>query len=135
MEEFKQTCGRILGSLPFSYEWRWDDDLKVVRVSFDEGRAGDVWQTLKTEFDQEWDFLSIVEARKSIGSYLTSAAGVFPGQTVFTLEGSSGEILFALWWPWGEEEKTSLRIGVFCPDGETVGRDQLEERLTTWFAV
>lgn len=135
MEEFKQTCGRILGSLPFSYEWHWDDALQVVRVSFDDGRAHEVWQTLKAEFDQEWDFFSIAEARQSLGNYLASAAGIFPGQTVFTLEGQSGDILFALWWPWGEEDKTSLRVGVFCRDGENVHTDDLEKCLTTWFAV
>jgi len=135
MEEFKTPCGRILGSLPFSYQWRWDHALHVVAVSFEEARAADVWQALKMEFDGEWDFLTIMEARESLSSYLRSAAGVFPGQTVFTLEGESGLVLFALWWPWGEEDKTSLRIGIFSPNGQGVDPTELEKCLTTWFAV
>lgn len=135
MEEFKATCGRILGSLPFSYEWEWDDALNVALVSFEGARADAVWRVLKSEFSQEWDFLNIVEAAESLSGYLKSAAGIFPGQSVLTSEGESGHVLFALWWPWGDGDKVSLRIGVFALDGEPLDREMVRDRLRQWFAV
>jgi hypothetical protein len=44
-------------------------------------------------------------------------------------------MLFAAWWPWGNEAYISLRIGLRPADESPLGKEEIEKNLSDWFAI
>ncbi|MBW2107922.1 MAG: hypothetical protein JRI36_04535 [Deltaproteobacteria bacterium] len=135
MEDLRKACGEILRSLPLGYRWRWDDEHHVALVTVERDRLDPVLGALSEHFDREWDFSTIDEAPEAVAGFFRSSLGLFPGQKAFTLENHNGITLFAVWWPWADEQKISLRIGMFATSGQRSDPSELQDCLMRWFAI
>ena len=134
LENLKKICGEVFGSLPLIYQWQWDDTLHVARITFGKEHSEPVLTTLSTQFQDEWDFTTIDQAPPSIVGFFNASFGLFPGQKAFTSD-DEGITLFAVWWPWGDGDKISLRMGLFSSGADDLEKDAIQERLTRWFAI
>ena len=97
-------------------------------VVFDKCDMDVIYIPITQEFDNQWDFATIERSPSSFYTYFNRVFGVVPGQKVFTSTNASGTILFAVWWPWGDGNKISLRVGLYDTDRDT-GRDLLKSAL------
>jgi hypothetical protein len=134
LESLEKICGKVFGSLPLLYQWQWDEDLHAARITFGEEHAQPVLTTLSTQFHHEWDFSTIEQASPAIAGHFNAAFGLFPGQKAFTHD-SGGITLFAVWWPWGDGDKISLRVGVFYSESSDVDKAEIQKHLIRWFAI
>lgn len=135
MGKFEELCGKVLRSLPLTCRWFWDEDYDVARTTFSKALVAPVLNALSSHFDNEWDFTTINNASRPVADFFRSSLGLFPGQRAFTVDHGSGLTLFALWWPWGDGAKVSLRIGVFADDGSDMDASWVQEHLMRWFAI
>ncbi len=135
MEQFKKICGQVLIEVSLAYRWQWDENLNVALVSFDKEREEAVLSALSTGFDQDWDFSTIAGAPEPISEFFGTSFGLFPGQKVFSCDNGSGLILLALWWPWGNGDKISLRIGMLSSGEEAADKSEIRDALMQWFAI
>ena len=135
LDQYEKICGQIFRQVSLLPLWRWDNEHGVALVTLDESKEGDVLGALVSAFDDEWDMVSIEEAPSDFWDFYASSFGiVFPGQKVFTVE-REAFILFALWWPWGDSKKFSLRIGLLAKKTSPDSAEMIEQRLRMWFAI
>ena len=137
IKKFEAICSLIIRNIPsdYTWKWKWDEEFSTALIVFDQKDADAVFSTISSGFDRHWDFSTLEESEDHIKSFLNSAFGMVPGQRIFAAEDPSGEVLLAAWWPWGNGEKISLRIGIFSPEAEIVITDENKERLMKWFAI
>jgi hypothetical protein len=90
---------------------------------------------LAKEFDRQWDYNSINDPSSSFCTYVNSAFGVVPGQRVFTSSEIDGLMLFAAWWPWGDDSKVSLRIGLISSKEPAKSKELHKTHLRAWFSI
>ena len=133
LEKFKRICGQISLNLPASSKWKWDSEFNLASVVFDNDEADLIYFPLSDEFDQQWDYLTIDSSSQPITNYINSIFGLVPGQKIFTSTEESELILFAAWWPWGDESKISLRVGLLPIEKQTLDQNEIKKLLTDWF--
>jgi hypothetical protein len=132
-KKFSDICGKISLNVPPHCTWCWDEVFGTALVVFDRGDLDLVYIPMTLEFEARWDMASIDKAPSHFSSYFNKVFGVMPGQKIFTAEDKDGLILFAVWWPWGDGAKISLRVGLFSPADDKVARNQVKAFLTDWF--
>jgi hypothetical protein len=112
LEPFKEICRKICLNIPDSYTWKWDQKRKMAAVVLDEEDAEMVFYPLFKEFRHHWNFASIDEAAEAVNEYIHAEFGRMPGQVFFTSHMVCNLILGVAWWPWGNSDKVSMRVGI-----------------------
>ena len=67
---------------------------------------------VKLALQNEWTSTSIVRAPQQLRDVVERCGGVRQGQLVLSTGPINGLTVFGLWWPWGDAETTSLRVGL-----------------------
>ena len=109
---FKEICQKICLNIPESYQWQWDEGRKMGVVVLTEEDAELVFFPLFKEFQHHWNFSSQTSDAPSISEQINDRYGLMPGQVFFTSYPLCDLVLSVAWWPWGNENKVSMRIGL-----------------------
>jgi hypothetical protein len=112
LEPFKEICRKICLNIPASYSWTWDQKRKMAAVILKEEDAEMVFYPLFKEFRNHWNFSSINEAAEAVNNYIHTEYGLMPGQVFFTSHMVCNLVLGVAWWPWGNSDKVSMRVGL-----------------------
>jgi hypothetical protein len=132
-QKFSGICAKISLNVPPHSTWCWDEVFGTALVVFDRSDLDLMYIPLTLEFDAQWDMASIDRAPTHFSRYFNGVFGIMPGQKIFTAADGDGAILFAVWWPWGDGAKISLRVGLFSPAVDKAARHQIKALLTDWF--
>ena len=116
LEPFKEICRKICLNIPATYRWQWDQQRNMAVIILEEEDAEIVFYPLFKEFRNHWNFASIDEVSEAVNKYIHSEYGLMPGQVFFTSNKVSDTILGVAWWPWGNNEKVSMRVGLIPVD-------------------
>jgi hypothetical protein len=135
LQKFYGICVKISLNVPPHCTWCWDEVFGTALVVFDRSDLDLVYIPMTLEFDAQWDMDSIDRAPPHFASYFNSVFGIMPGQKIFTAANGDGLILFAVWWPWGDGAKISLRVGLFSPADVKLARHRVKALLTDWFRL
>ncbi len=133
-EKLNDISTRICMNIPSECQWCWDEMFNTALVVFDKCDMDVIYFPITQEFDAQWDFTTIGKAPPNFTAYFNRIFGIVPGQKIFTAAEATGTILFAVWWPWGDGIKISLRVGLF-EDDETSPPDHLRDLLCRWFHI
>jgi hypothetical protein len=112
LKPFQEICRKICLNIPVSYNWKWDTQRKMAAVILDDEDAEMVFYPLFKEFRNHWNFSSIGEATDAVNEYIHSEYGLMPGQVFFTSHTVHQIVLGVAWWPWGNDDKVSMRVGL-----------------------
>jgi hypothetical protein len=134
LEPFKKICSKICLNIPPSYSWTWDQNRKMAAVILKEEDAEMVFYPLFKEFRNHWNFTSINEAAKAVNEYIHAEYGLMPGQVFFTSHMVSRLVLGVAWWPWGNNEKVSMRVGLI-PIKTKLADDFCYQCLSRWLNI
>ena len=129
---FYNICREIKSVLPGSSVWKPDDRFNTVVAAFERSSSEIIFSALKTSFSQEWNKKTVRKAPNRIKSIAASTSGIERGQIVFTTDDLAGPVLFAAWWPWGDGENISLRIGV---SDSSLNEEDINNHLAEWFEL
>ncbi|MFZ5572794.1 MAG: hypothetical protein ACOZF0_20540 [Thermodesulfobacteriota bacterium] len=132
-DNIRSICHRLITVVPGPNPWRWDEEFNVARIVFRKSGADIVLSELKQIFEHCYDFSTIERASADVDRFINSIFGIIPGQMVFTSNTSDGLILFAAWWPWGNEMDISLRVGLYSAANPSKDKSGLEKLLNEWF--
>jgi hypothetical protein len=112
LDRFKEICRKICLNIPDSYRWHWDQQRNMAIIVLDEEDAEMVFYPLFKEFRNHWNFSSINEASEEVNNYIHTEYGLMPGQVFFTSYPVNNAVLGVAWWPWGDDDKVSMRVGL-----------------------
>src|SRR5262245_51757722 len=98
-----------------SSEWSWDPRFDCLTSAFDLADIQRARTALQTAVPVEWAPDTIGGAPDTV-SGLVKRYGLRSGQLLRSGDVVAGLQLFALWWPWGDGLKVSVRLGVAGPE-------------------
>jgi hypothetical protein len=118
-----ESLGRMKGSWP-TRGWSWDPRLSCVTSSFTTEQEPAARTATKMALQNEWNAQTIVRAPQQLRDVVERCGGVRQGQLVLSTGPINGLMVFGLWWPWGDGETTSLRVGLadVDPNREPYGK-------------
>lgn len=110
-----ESLGRMKASWP-TRGWSWDPRLSCVTSSFTTEQEPQARTAVKIALQNEWSATSIARAPAQLRDVVERCGGVRQGQLVLSTGPINGLMVFALWWPWGDGETTSCRVGLADAD-------------------
>ncbi len=130
---FQEICRKICLNIPENLEWQWDEDRDMAVIILEADDAELVFFPLFKEFENHWNFSSSDNGgAPPIGDYINSKYGLMPGQAFFTSYSLCNLVLSVAWWPWGEENKISMRVGLIPVDPEHAAEGMAFGCLSQW---
>jgi len=92
--------------------WSWDSRLSCLTSSFTTEVEKQARAAVGEVFAQEWTSTSLARAPQPLKDIADRSGGVRAGQILLATTPAAGLVVFGLWWPWGDAETISLRIGL-----------------------
>jgi hypothetical protein len=112
--------------------WTWDGRFECTTSPFPVAQAAAVRASVLAVLPAEWTLESILSAPPEVGALARRVGGLRSGQFLFTGGGAGATIVpFALWWPWGNGETISVRLGVHVAERPP----ELSTELRTRFII
>jgi hypothetical protein len=135
LDPLETVCRRIALNIPHDCHWQWDREFNLALTTVKSQDAVMVELPLAIEFAHQWDFSSIDEADAPVRDFFHAGVGVVPGQKVFTTDPVAGVILFAAWWPWGDDAQISLRVGLMSAHPGALASAEAKALLCSWLDI
>ena len=131
----ENICKAILSETEGLLSWTWDDYVGTMLAPFNMDDATRVAEVLDESFASKWDFKSITEAPQSIRDIATKIGGIRQTQHLFTSESDQNIMAYGAWWPWGNGETISIRIGIVTQGISQYDAKAFKDEFTSWFTV
>ncbi len=128
-------CQRISLNIPENCPWRWDKEFNLAHTVISRKDEIMVELPLGLEFSHRWDFSTIEDADVAVRDYFQTGFGVVPGQKLFTHDPVQGVVLFAAWWPWGDDERISIRLGLISITDEKLQNADVKQMMCSWLNI
>ena len=109
--------------------WSWDTRFACVASAFSVELVNECNQSILPTFPHRWSHRTLSSAPPLVQQVAERTGGVRADQWIFSTNANSGAIIYALWWPWGDDTTITLRIGL------PTGNPALEERLRETFGA
>ncbi len=128
----KEFCLSLFESTKPSMNWKWDTrfstHLAQISSSYFEGAQTD----LRTLFEHCWDAKSINSAPPTVARVAKAMGGLQARQFLYALE-IEGVVIYCAWWPWGDGQSVSVRIGCNTDCLSSVDAKTLLQDFQAWF--
>ncbi|PID40245.1 MAG: hypothetical protein CR984_04190 [Proteobacteria bacterium] len=132
LDALRTICQRISLNIPASCPWKWDREFNLALTVIDRQDEILVELPVTLEFTHKWDFTTINDADTPIRDFFQAGLGIVPGQKLFTMDPVNGVVLYAAWWPWGDDERISLRLGLVSVSGEKLTHADIKALICDW---
>ena len=132
---FKEICRKICLNIPATYRWQWDTKRDMAQLTLSVEDAELAFFPLFKEFRHYWNFTSDAHAESAVAEIVNTKLGLMPGQTFFSSQTVSNLVLYAAWWPWGEDSKVSMRVGLISVNGMRLPPEAAFQCLSRWLNI
>lgn len=112
--------------------WSWDNRLTCAASSFNIELAGEARAAADLALRHEWTRRTLASAPPLVREIAEQSGGVRDDQYLLASDPVDRVIAFGLWWPWGDEQTISLRVGLAGHRVDPL-RDQLRDLFGATF--
>jgi len=109
--------------------WSWDGRFSCVASAFSSELVEEANAALAPTFPGRWNHKTLATAPPLVQQIAERTGGVRADQWIFATNPSGGAVIYALWWPWGDDTTITLRIGLPSPN------PAMEDRLRDVFGA
>ena len=134
-KQLRAICETIVRGSEGVLVWERDDRFSAAVSAFKKPDREKIHSLVERTFPLRWDERTVRSAPQAVLDFVEAVGGLRPGQELFGSDVESGAMLWAGWWPWGDQQTISLRIGVICTDGSEAEEEQLSQELLQWFGL
>jgi hypothetical protein len=92
--------------------WSWDPRLFCVTSSFTTEQEPAARKAIQLALQAEWTSATILKAPQLVRDVVERAGGIRQGQLALSTGPVAALLVYALWWPWGDGETVSCRVGL-----------------------
>ena len=131
----EKHCRDIYSELSTLLSWKWDDRFKVILAEFTVENAEKVSSVLAKGFESKWEEKTIKAAPPPVKKIADILCGLQASQQLFTYTHDPKTVLFAAWWPWGNNQRISVRIGICYQNKMLMPDTELESDFKKWFDI
>lgn len=105
------ALGRMKAAWP-TRGWSWDGRLLCCTSSFTTEQEPQARKATALALPIEYTSTTVGRAPQQLRDTVDRAGGVRAGQLVLSTSPVAGLMVYGLWWPWGDAETVSLRVGL-----------------------
>ena len=132
LAEVELCCRSVIEQAPY-LAWAWDDHIGAVLTTIQTEQVQQVVPVLEANFASRWDFRSVKQAPQRVRAIADQFGGVRRTQHLFVTAPQQDIVAYAAWWPWGDEQTISIRLGLSMKDVPLLKEKQLWQDFTSWF--
>jgi hypothetical protein len=92
--------------------WSWDPRLFCITSSFTTEQEPAARKAIQLALQNEWTSATIQKAPPLLRDVVERAGGIRQGQLALSTGPVAALLVYALWWPWGDGETVSCRVGL-----------------------
>lgn len=92
--------------------WSWDPRLLCITSSFTVEQEPAARAATRIALQNEWTSATLLRAPQALRDVVERAGGIRQGQIALSTGPVNGLLAYGLWWPWGDGETVSLRVGL-----------------------
>lgn len=107
-----EALAKLKASWPGA-KWEWDGRFSVVASSFKKDQQPEARASAVHALTRGWTLKDVETAPESLRALCDKTGGLRGGQRLLA---GTDDSLFGLWWPWGNGEMITLRIGFSNPE-------------------
>lgn len=96
--------------------WSWDGRFSCLASSFHSDLASRARAAAQLALPNQWTSESLSTAPAVLRELASRTGGLRPGQALLASVAFGQSHAYGLWWPWGDNESISLRVGLTGPD-------------------
>ena len=97
--------------------WTWDGWFHAIAASFGQDLEPKARASAMHAFPRGWTTRSLEQAPADMRAIAERTGGLRSGQRLLAGDELFAAKLYGLWWPWGNGDKVTLRIGFADVDG------------------
>ena len=112
----KHDCTKLLEELQAGFSWEWDGRFKTTLAQISVKEKDVAGEMLEKHLGMAWDSVTINTAPKSVQRILAPLGGMMSGQLFYAAGLPENGIIFCAWWPWGNGQTISIRLGTNLED-------------------
>ena len=128
-------CTRLRSALEGILEWKWDGRFGTILAEFPSEKKQGVQDILGRYLVHRWDSVTIGEAPQIAQRVNGRLGGLMSGQMLLVSDPEDDPLVYCAWWPWGDGQAISIRIGRFSEMTDAEVQSSLTEELKSWFGV
>jgi len=133
--DLEGVCRELLNTFKGGLSWKWEDRFQVMLATFGVDNRDDIRTVLGRSFETTWDSSNIGSAPDAVSVISRNLGGLRSGQLLFTSDSSQEVFIFCAWWPWGDGETISIRIGPSYKDTLDSDRADQIQTFKSWFGA
>ena len=115
------------------FNWEWDHKFDAVLSNFPVTKKGKALSVLKRNFLYHFDEKKIKKAEANIKGIADALGGIRGGQLLFMSEPERNILMFGAWWPWNNQDKISIRLGLVTETVSNIEEVKLIKNFKSWF--
>ena len=135
LAEMEAECREIVGAGQEFLHWQEDDRFQAVVSVFKREKAEQVLAIVEKAFLTKWTYADLKKAPARVKEIAKSLGGLRAGQMLFSSDPDCAPILFAAWWPWGNNNYISIRIGYWAEGLSETAQETVTGEFKSWFGV
>lgn len=128
-------CQRLWEGFGDLLTWKWDPRFGTVLAEFPPEKKESVLEILDQHLVKRWDSGTIGEAPEVAQRVNRHLGGLMAGQLLLLSDPGTEPLVYCAWWPWGNGQTVSIRIGLFSATRDAEKEGAQTEALKGWFGV
>lgn len=131
--DLEDVCRELLNAFQGRLAWKWEDRFQVMLATFGVDNQEDIRTLLERNLDTTWDSSNIDSASDAVCVASRNLGGLRSGQLLFTSDPDQDAFIYCAWWPWGNGETMSLRLGPYYKNTLDSDRADQIQIFKSWF--
>jgi hypothetical protein len=107
----ENDCTELFKALHADLSWQWDDRFETALAQISIAEKDAVGKTLENHLGKAWDSATIDTAPEKVRHIIGQLGGIMAGQLLYAAGLPQDGIIFCAWWPWGNGQTISIRLG------------------------
>lgn len=133
LAEIETCCKGIIAKADELLDWEWDSYVGAFLATFPVQRAEEVMAICDKYFMSRWNSDSLPDAPPSVRAIAETLGGLRTAQQLLMTRPDQFAMVFGAWWPWGDGQTISLRIGLFTEDVPEYAKAEFFKEFSEWF--
>jgi len=133
LAEIEICCKGIIKDHRELLKWEWDDYIGAFLTTFSTSQAPQIETICDKYFMSRWDRESLVKAPPSVRAIAKTLGGLRAAQRLLMTRPDQFLMAFGAWWPWGDGQTISLRIGLVTDGVPEHAKGEFCNEFYEWF--
>lgn len=119
----RSVCSQLLDVAREVDEWHWDDQFDAALLTVESSQERPVLARLREIFPASWDQVDVARAPEHVRRVAGVWGGLMAGQHLLVRDPQADPLIYALWMPWSNRLRTSVRVSCTAFDDAVARHD------------